>query len=72
MKLAAIAIGSAGSDPSGVELPAAAIRPGVLLCDITSDNRVAMLRITDVQRDADGTPDQITLDVTVWVRLHQN
>ncbi|WP_225102002.1 helix-turn-helix transcriptional regulator, partial [Streptomyces sp. CoH27] len=36
----------------GVELHAAAIRPGVLLCDITSDNRVAMLRVTDVQRNA--------------------
>ncbi|WNM32634.1 helix-turn-helix transcriptional regulator [Streptomyces sp. Li-HN-5-11] len=56
----------------GVELHAAAIRPGVLLCDITSDNRVAMLRVTDVQRDADGTPDQVTFDAVVWVRTHRN
>ncbi|MFJ9903720.1 helix-turn-helix domain-containing protein [Streptomyces sp. NPDC101152] len=55
----------------GVELRAPAIRPGVLLCDITSEDRVAMLRVTDVQRDPTGTPDQVTFDVVVWVRLHQ-
>lgn len=55
----------------GVELRAPAIRPGVLLCDITSEDRVAMLRVTDVQRDATGTPDQVTFDVVVWVRLHR-
>jgi hypothetical protein len=31
-----------------------------------------MLRVTDVQRDANGTPDQVTFDVVVWVRLHRN
>ncbi|WP_209445702.1 helix-turn-helix domain-containing protein [Streptomyces roseochromogenus] len=56
----------------GVALAAHDIRPGRLLCDITSDNRVALLRVTDVQHDAVGTPDQVTFDAVVWVRPHKN
>jgi hypothetical protein len=56
----------------GVALAARDIRPGQLLCDITSDDRVALLRVTDVQHDAAGTPDQVTFDAVVWVRLHKN
>lgn len=56
----------------GVEIPAPAIRPGVLLCDITTQDRVALLRVIDVQHDASGTPDQVTFDVVVWVRLHKS
>jgi hypothetical protein len=51
----------------GVTLDAPRIRPGQLVCDITSDNRVALLRITDVRHTASGTPDEVTFDVTVWV-----
>ncbi|WP_331743068.1 helix-turn-helix domain-containing protein (plasmid) [Streptomyces sp. NBC_01136] len=56
----------------GVQLRASAIRPGVLLCDITTHDRIALLRVTNVQRDADGTPDQVTVDAVVWTRLHKN
>ena len=55
----------------GVTLDASRIRPGQLVCDITSDNRVALLRVTDVRRTANGTPDQVTFDVTVWVPPHK-
>jgi Helix-turn-helix domain len=55
----------------GVTLDAPRIRPGQLVCDITSDNRVALLRITDVRHAANGTPDQVTFDVTVWVPPHK-
>ncbi|MFD5540931.1 helix-turn-helix domain-containing protein [Streptomyces sp. NPDC127079] len=55
----------------GVALSAAAIKPGTMLCDITSDNRVALLRIVDVQRDASGLPDQVTFDAVVWVPPHK-
>jgi hypothetical protein len=55
----------------GVALDAREIRPGQLICNITSDNRVALLRIVDVQHSADGTPDQVTFDVVVWVPLHK-
>jgi len=56
----------------GVDLAAPRIRPGQLVCDITSQQRVALLRIVDVQYTADRTPDQITFDVVVWVRLHKS
>ena len=55
----------------GVTLDAPRIQPGQLVCDITSDNRVALLRITKVRRTADGTPDQVTFAVTVWVPPHK-
>jgi Helix-turn-helix domain len=55
----------------GVTLAAREIRPGQLVCNITSDNRVALLRIIDVRRAADGTLDQVTFDVVVWVPLHK-
>ena len=55
----------------GVTLAAARIRPGQIVCDITSDNRVALLRIIGVRHTASGTPDQVTFDVTVWVPPHK-
>jgi hypothetical protein len=55
----------------GVTLDPAHIRPGQLVCNITSDNRVALLRIVDVQYTQRGTPDQITFEVVVWVKLHK-
>jgi hypothetical protein len=55
----------------GVTLDAPRIRPGQLVCDITSDNRVALLRITGVRHAANGTPDQVTFTVTVWVPPHK-
>jgi hypothetical protein len=54
----------------GVTLPAARTRPGQLVYAVTNENRVALLRVTDVEYAGDGTPAQITFDVTVWVRLH--
>ncbi len=56
----------------GVTLTASRIRPGQLVCNITSQNRVALLRIIDVQHTTDGTPDQITFDVVVWVSPHKS
>jgi hypothetical protein len=55
----------------GVTLNAPGIRPGQLVCDITSDNRVALLRITNVRRATSGALDQVTFDVIVWVPLHK-
>lgn len=55
----------------GVALNAADLAPGKMICDITSDNRVALLRILDVQRDAGGLPDQVTFDAVVWVAAHK-
>lgn len=55
----------------GVTLDRPYIRPGQLICDITNDHRVALLRIIDVQYTASRIPDQVTFDVVVWVRLHQ-
>jgi hypothetical protein len=76
--IAILPVGSAGTfsecaleQDYGVTLDAPRIRPGQLICNITSDNRVALLRIVNVRRAADGTPDQITFDVTVWVPLHK-
>ncbi|MFJ9908105.1 hypothetical protein ACIRVK_35395 [Streptomyces sp. NPDC101152] len=37
---------------------------------VAARSRLALLRVTDVQRDADGNPDQVTADAVVWVRLH--
>jgi DNA-binding SARP family transcriptional activator len=55
----------------GVTLTPPRIRPGQLVCNITNQNRVALLRIIDVQYTSDGTPDQVTFDVIVWVPPHK-
>lgn len=55
----------------GVTLTAPRVRPGQLVCNITSDNRVALLRIASVRYAPDGTPGQITFNVTVWVPQHK-
>lgn len=55
----------------GATLDPARILPGQLVCNITSDNRVALLRITDVQYDYRRTPDQVTFQVVVWVKPHK-
>ncbi|WP_194905504.1 helix-turn-helix domain-containing protein [Catenulispora rubra] len=55
----------------GVTLAPARIHPGQLVCNITSDNRVALLRIVDVQYDYRGAPDQVAFQVVVWVKLHK-
>jgi len=52
----------------GVELSTAGIRPGVLLCAITDQRRYALLRITNVQRNAAGQPIEVTLSIRVWER----
>jgi len=56
----------------GVTMAAGDIRPGRFVCDLTDQNRIALLRITDVRYAADGAPDQITFDAGVRVQLHQN
>lgn len=56
----------------GVTLATANIRPGQLVCDITGDNRVPLLRIVDVQHDATAIPDQITFDAAVRVQPHKS
>ncbi|MBV9729735.1 MAG: hypothetical protein JO309_10115 [Pseudonocardiales bacterium] len=56
----------------GVTLAAANIRPGQLVCDITGENRVALLRIVDVQYDATAIPDQVTFDAAVRVQPHKS
>ena len=35
------------------------------------DPGVALLRIVGVQHATDGTPDQVTFDVVVWVPKHK-
>lgn len=55
----------------GVTLPASGIRPGRVLCALTAANRVAQLRVIAVHDDQTGTPDRVTLDVTVWVPPHR-
>jgi hypothetical protein len=55
----------------GVRLEAPDIRPERMLCGLTAANRVAQLRVTDVQYDAAGMPAQVTFDVIVWVPPHR-
>jgi len=55
----------------GTALAAADIRPGRILCGLTAANRVAQLRVIAVHDDAAGRPDQVTLDITVWVPAHK-
>lgn len=50
----------------GAELGTASIRSGALLCVITDQRRYALLRITGVQRSADGRPSAITFSIRVW------
>lgn len=76
--IAVLPPGSAGSfdecaleQDYGVTLSAQDIRPGRLVCDITSGNLVALLRVTNVQDDAHGLPDEITFQVTVWRTPHR-
>jgi hypothetical protein len=54
-----------------VTLAAPRIRQGQLICTITSNNRVALLRIISIRHTASGTPGQVTFDVTVWVPPHK-
>ncbi|WP_316777344.1 hypothetical protein [Streptomyces sasae] len=54
----------------GVKLAASAIRTGRVLCDITSDDLVAMLRVTGVRKDETGAPDRVSFRVVVWNRRH--
>ncbi|WP_148086459.1 hypothetical protein [Micromonospora sp. HM5-17] len=58
------------SEYGGTPLPAEQMRPGVKLCFITDQKRVALLRVTNVHRGADQEPEQVTLTVTVWSRRH--
>ncbi|HKT05699.1 MAG TPA: hypothetical protein VJT31_39810 [Rugosimonospora sp.] len=76
--IAVLPAGSVGTFPEcareqnyGTTLDAPNVRPGQLVCDITSDNRVALLRIVDAQYTDKGLPDQITFDVVVWVPFHR-
>lgn len=55
----------------GVTLNASRIQPGQLVCTITSDNRVALLRVTNVVRTANGAPAQVIFDAVVWVPPHK-
>jgi hypothetical protein len=57
--------------PYGHSLTASHIRQGQSLCALTDHQRVALVRITQVHRDSSGIPDEVTLDVTVYVPLHQ-
>ncbi|MEV7385623.1 hypothetical protein [Streptomyces sp. NPDC091215] len=54
----------------GVKLAASGIVTGRVLCDITSDDLVAMLRITGVRKDEAGAPDRVSFRVVVWNRRH--
>jgi hypothetical protein len=50
----------------GVEIRPGEIKPGVMFCVMTDQNRYALLRITGALYDSTGLPVQVTLDIKVW------
>jgi hypothetical protein len=53
------------------DLAASDVVVGRVLCDLTSQQRVASLRITAVHRDSDSRPDELTFAVLVWAPRDQ-
>ncbi|MFI1801150.1 hypothetical protein ACH427_27900 [Streptomyces sp. NPDC020379] len=56
----------------GISVPTADLRTGLRLCVLTDRRHLALLQVTEVRLDADGTPERITFDATVWERPHQS
>ncbi len=56
---------------TGIVVHTAQIRPGLMICALTNDHHIALLRITDVHQ-AGAQPDTITFQVIVWTKPHHD